>query len=81
MVLLENFGAEPFIAKLERSNRNNFVCLLPRKVIQTLRLRIPKLRKENHPERAKNEKGPIFLRLPRDYNVGAFSIVLVAELW
>jgi hypothetical protein len=71
MVLLENFGAclpaGPFTVKLDRSNRNNFVCLLARKVIQTLMVRIPKLRKENHPERAKNEKGPIFSRLLRDY--------------
>jgi hypothetical protein len=63
MVLLENFGAEPFTVKLDRSNRNNFVWLLPRKVVQTIMLRIPKLRKENHPERAQNERRLIFSRL------------------
>ena len=54
MVLLENFGAEPFTVKFNRPNPNTFVLLLPRNLVRTLMLRIPKLRKENHPERAKN---------------------------
>jgi hypothetical protein len=57
MVLLENFGAELFIVQFNRPNRNNFVPLLPRNVAQTKMLRIPKLQKENYPERAKKTEG------------------------
>ena len=34
MVLLENFGAEPFSVKLGRSNGTKFVCMLRRRVPQ-----------------------------------------------
>ena len=62
MVLLENFGpafaeaasSRPFTVQYNQSNRNTLVLLLPRNVVQTIMLRIPKLRKESHPERAKN---------------------------
>ena len=60
MVLLENFGAEPFAVQFNRPNRNNFVPLLPRNVVQTMMLRIPKLRKENYPERAKKTGSQFF---------------------
>ena len=60
MVLLENFGAEPFTVKLGRSNGSKFVCLLPRKVIQPMTPGIPKFRKESHPERAKDNEDQFF---------------------
>ena len=64
MVLLENFGpafaeaasSRPFTVQFNRPNHNNFVLLLPRNVVQTMMLRIPKFRKESHPERAKNQE-------------------------
>ena len=55
MVLLENFGAKPSIVQFNRPNRNNFVPLLLRSVVRILMIRIPKLRRENYPERGKNE--------------------------
>ena len=54
MVLLENFGAEPFTVKLGRSNRIKFVCLLRQRVAQPMMPGISKFRKESHPERAKD---------------------------
>jgi hypothetical protein len=60
MVLLENFGAEPFTVQFNQPNRNNFVPLLPRNVVSTMMLRIPKSRKENYPERADNNQGQFF---------------------
>jgi hypothetical protein len=60
MVVLENFGAEPFTAQFNQSNRNNLVLLLPRNVVQTIMLRILKLRKESHPERAKHRGNQFF---------------------
>ena len=68
MVLLENFGpafaeaasSRPFAVQFNRPNRNNFVPLLPRNVVQTMMLRIPKLRKENYPERAKRTGSQFF---------------------
>jgi hypothetical protein len=60
MVLLENFGAEPFAVQYNRSYRNNLVLLLPRNVTQTIMLRIPKLWKESHPERAKHRGHQFF---------------------
>jgi hypothetical protein len=65
MVLLENFGAEPFTVQFNRPNRNNFVPLLPRNVVPTMMLRIPKLRKENYPERGKKTGSQFFSRLLR----------------
>jgi hypothetical protein len=61
MVLLENFGAEPFTVNLERSNYVEFVCLLPEKVTQPVTPGIPKLRKESHPERAKDNEDHSFI--------------------
>jgi hypothetical protein len=71
MVLLENFGpafaeaasSRPFTVQFNWLNRNGFVLLLQRNVVRTMMLRIPKLRKENYPERAKN-KGKQFLTAP-----------------
>jgi len=63
MVLLENFGAEPLTVQFNRLNRNGFVLLLQRNVVRSMILRIPKLRKENYPERAKN-KGKQFITAP-----------------
>ena len=60
MVLLENFGAEPFTVQFNRPNRNNLVPLLPQNVVPTMMLRIPKLRKENYPERADKIQGQVF---------------------
>jgi hypothetical protein len=60
MVLLENFGAEPLTVKFNRPNRYDFLLLLPQNVVQTMILRIPKLRKENYPERAKNGGNQLF---------------------
>ena len=60
MVLLENFGAEPFTVQFNRPNRNNFVPLLPGNVVRTMMFRIPKLRKENYPERADKNQGQVF---------------------
>jgi hypothetical protein len=54
MVLLENFGAEPFTVELARSNYGEFVCLLRRGVAQPMMPGIPKFRKESHPERARH---------------------------
>jgi hypothetical protein len=62
MVLLENFGAEPFKNRLDRSNGSEFVCLLPRKVTQPVTPGIPKLREENHPERATGDEDQFFAR-------------------
>jgi hypothetical protein len=59
MVLLENFGAEPFAVKLGQTNDSKFVCLPPRKVIQTVTPGIPKFRKESHPEMAKDNENQI----------------------
>jgi hypothetical protein len=59
MALLENFGAEPFIVKLGRSNCNSFVGSLRTKVAQAVMTGIPKFRKESHPERA-NDSGNHF---------------------
>ena len=56
MVLLENFGAEPFTVKPKRLDCNNFVGLLPRRVTQIMMPGIPKFRKESHSERAKDKK-------------------------
>jgi len=56
MVLLENFGAEPFTVQFNRPNYNNIVVLLPPHVVRTMMLRIPKFRKESHPERAKDNE-------------------------
>ena len=47
--------AEPSTVQFNRPNRNNFVPLLPRNVARTMMLHIPKLRKENYPERAKGQ--------------------------
>ncbi len=55
MVLLENFGAEPFRVKLRRSNCSKFVCLLRRRVPKATMPGISKFRKESHPERAKGQ--------------------------
>jgi len=55
MVLLENFGAEPLTVQFNRPNCNKSVVLLSRQVVRTVMLRIPKLRKENYPERAKKK--------------------------
>ena len=63
MVLLENFGAGPFTAKLGWSNSNNVACLLPRDVAQPMMPGIPKFRKESHPERARDKRRPIFSNL------------------
>ena len=56
MVLLENFGAEPFTVKPKRLDCNNFAGLLPRRVTQIMMPGIPKFRKESHSERAKDKK-------------------------
>jgi hypothetical protein len=63
MVLLENFGAEPFNIKIGRPNCCIFVYLLRRKVAQSIMPGIPKFWKESHPERAKDERKPIFSHL------------------
>ena len=55
MVLLENFGVEPLTIQFNRPNWNKPEALLPRQVVRTMVLRIPKLRKENYPERAKKK--------------------------
>jgi hypothetical protein len=68
MVLLENFGAKPLTVKLGRSNGSKFVCILRRKVIQTMTLGISKLRKENRPERAKYNKYKFFHTFLGDRN-------------
>ena len=60
MVLLENFGAEPFTVKLQQPNCGKFVGFLLGCVSQPMMPGIPKFRKESHPERAKGEKRPIF---------------------
>ena len=60
MVLLKDFGAEPLTVKLGRSNGSKFVCLLSGKVIQPVTPGIPKFRKENHPERAKDNADQFF---------------------
>jgi hypothetical protein len=69
MVLLENFGAEPITVQFNRPNRNDLVVLLLRNVDQAMMLRIPKLRKENYPERAKQHGNQFFdvLRILADY--------------
>ena len=59
MVLLENFGAEPFTIKLRQSNGSKFVVLLPRTVTQPMMPGVSKFRKEGHPERAQ-DNGTIF---------------------
>ena len=51
----KNFRAGPFSVRLERSNRNDFVCLLPWKVNPTVMLRILKFWKETPPERAEKK--------------------------
>jgi hypothetical protein len=60
MVLLENFGAEPFTAKLGRPNGSKFVCLLPRKVVEPVTPGISKFRREDHPERARDNEDQYF---------------------
>ena len=54
MVLLENFGAEPFTIKLGESHCSKIKCLLRRGVAQPMMPGIPKFRKESHPERAQD---------------------------
>jgi hypothetical protein len=56
MVLLENFGAEPYTVKLRRPNSGKFVGLLLRPVTQPVMPGIPKFRKESHPERAEDKR-------------------------
>jgi hypothetical protein len=69
MVLLENFGAEPFTGKLQRLNCGKFVGLLLWRVAQPMMPGIPKFRKESHPERAKDKRRPIYSRLLMDYKI------------
>jgi len=69
MVLLENFGDEPFTVKFGRFNCSKFVCLLPRRVAQPMMPGIPKFRKESHPERAKDQRRPIHLHLNSYYRL------------
>ncbi len=63
MTLLENFGAESFYVRLRWPNENNSASLLPRKVASPVATGIPKLRKESHPERARNKTRPFFYLL------------------
>ncbi len=65
MVLLENFGAEPFTVKLRRPNCGRFVGLWLRRVAQPMIPGIPKFGKESHPERARNNRIRIYSHLLR----------------
>jgi len=67
MVLLENFGAEPFAAKLRRSNGSEFVSLPLRKVTEPLTPGVAKFRKESHPERAEDNEDQFFHTFLRGY--------------
>jgi hypothetical protein len=67
MVLLENFGAEPFTVKLRRPNCGRFVGLLLRRVAQPMMPGIPKFRKEDHPERARDNGRTTYSHLLGDY--------------
>ena len=52
--------AAPIPVQFRRPNHNDFLLLLPHNVVLTMILRIPKLRKENYPERAKNGGSQFF---------------------
>jgi hypothetical protein len=67
MVLLENFGAEPLTVKLRRPNYSEFVRLLLRRVTRLMMPGIPKLRKESHPERARDKRESIFSQPLEEY--------------
>ena len=76
MVLLENFGAAPFIVKPEWLICNNIVCSLPGTVTLTMMPGIPKFQKENHPERAKDRKNEFFTLSLRQWT---FTTTLIAS--
>jgi hypothetical protein len=61
MVLLENFRTEPLTDKFERFNHSTFICFHCHEWLHTYDATHSKVRKENHPERAKEgvrEIGP-----------------------
>ena len=77
MVLLENFGAEPLTVQFNRPNCKNFVPLLPRNVVRTMMLRIPKFGKRVIPKGPRENEAQFFHTIFYGYSPGSLDLWVI----